>query len=70
MDPWYRVVTPHKEVLRNLLRVEQDRGPEFIRLANALSAGPPPEKQRGEAAAGRDAAGGAAIANARPRGKR
>ena len=26
------------EALRNLLRAEQDRGPEFIRLANALSA--------------------------------
>ena len=26
------------EALRNLLRAEQDRGPDFIRLANALSA--------------------------------
>ena len=38
MDPWYRVVTPRREVLRNLLRVEQDQGPDFLRLANALSA--------------------------------
>ena len=26
------------EALRNLLRSEQDRGPDFLRLANALSA--------------------------------
>ena len=26
------------EALRNLLRAEQDRGPDFLRLANALSA--------------------------------
>jgi hypothetical protein len=26
------------EALRNLIRAEQDRGPDFLRLSNALSA--------------------------------
>ena len=46
------------EALRALLRAEQERGPDFLRLANSLSA-LYPARQRGKASAGRDAAGGA-----------
>ena len=37
------------QALRNLLRAEQERSPDFLRLANALS--PLPTRQRGEAPA-------------------
>ena len=40
--------------LRALIKTEQERGPDFLRLANALSA-LYPEKQRRETAARRDA---------------
>ena len=56
------------EALRNLLRAEQDRGPDFLRLSNALSALYPPG-QRGETPAGRDAAGSAKITKHPPGGK-
>ncbi len=39
MDPWYKVATPRKEVrIRALIKSEMERGPDFLRLANALSA--------------------------------
>ena len=38
------------QALRNLLRAEQERGPDFLRLANALSA-LYPAGERGKAAA-------------------
>ena len=51
MEPWYKVATPRKEVREGrsfnpdefaialeLLKAEQERGPHFLRLANALSA--------------------------------
>ena len=51
MEPWYRVATPRKEVRErrsfnpdefaitiDLLKAEQERGPDFLRLANAFSA--------------------------------
>ena len=50
MDPWYKVATPRKEVREGrsfnpdefaialeLLEAEQERGPDFLRLANVLS---------------------------------
>ncbi len=46
--------------LRALIKAEQDRGPDFLRLANAL-VGALPEGQRGEAPARRDAASGAEV---------
>jgi len=46
--------------LRALLKAEQERGSDFLRLANALSALYPKGK-RGEAAARRDVARGAAM---------
>ena len=51
MEPWYKVATPRKEVREGrsfnpdefaialeCLKAEQERGPDFLRLANALSA--------------------------------
>ena len=46
--------------LRALLKAEQERGPDFLRLANALLRALP-EGERGEATARRDAAGGAEV---------
>jgi hypothetical protein len=50
-EPWYKIVTPRKEVREGrsfnpdefavaleCLKAEQERGPDFLRLANALSA--------------------------------
>jgi hypothetical protein len=51
MEPWHRVATPRKEVREgrsfnpdefaitlDLLKAEQERGPDFPRLANAFFA--------------------------------
>jgi hypothetical protein len=52
MEPWHNVATPRKGVREGrsfnpdefpifrgpLLKSEQERGPDFVRLANALSA--------------------------------
>jgi len=51
MEPWYKVATPRKEVREGrsfnpdefaialeFLKPEQERGPDFLRVANALSA--------------------------------
>jgi len=51
MEPWYKVATPRKEVREGcsfnpdelaialeLLKAEQERCPDFLRLANAFSA--------------------------------
>ncbi|MBI3799265.1 MAG: hypothetical protein HY268_20160 [Deltaproteobacteria bacterium] len=58
MEPWYKVTLPRPEVregrsfnpavvrtLRALLKDEQNRGPDFLRLANALSALYPKESE-------------------------
>lgn len=41
MDPWYKIATPCKELGEgriSRIKAEQDRGPDFLRLANAPSA--------------------------------
>ncbi len=48
------------QALRNLLRAEQERSPDFLRLANALTA-LYSARERGEAPAGRHALGGAEV---------
>ena len=50
----------HAAALRKWIVDEQERGPDFLRLANALSR-PVPARQPGEASAGRHAAGGAEV---------
>ena len=49
-----------KEALRNLIRAEQDRGPDFLRLSNALSALYPRGSEE-KTPAGRDVAGSAQV---------
>ncbi len=41
MDPWYTIATPRKELGEgriSRIKAEQERGPDFFRLANASSA--------------------------------
>ena len=41
MEHWYKIATPRKELGEGRIsrsKAEQDRGPDFLRLANALSA--------------------------------
>ena len=41
MDPWYKIATPCKELGERRIsrsKEEQDRGPDFLRLANDPSA--------------------------------
>jgi hypothetical protein len=41
MDPWYKIATPCKELEEGHIsrsKAEQNRGPDFLRLANDLSA--------------------------------
>ena len=41
MDPWYKIATPCKKLEEgriSRIKPEQDRGPDFLRLANAPSA--------------------------------
>lgn len=41
MDPWYKIATPCKELGEgriSRIKPEQGRGPDFLRLANDLSA--------------------------------
>jgi len=41
MEHWYKIATPRKEVREgriSRIKAEQDRGPDFLRLSNALSA--------------------------------
>lgn len=41
MDPWYKIATPCKELGEeriSRIKAEQARGPDFLRLANNLSA--------------------------------
>lgn len=41
MEPWYKIATPCKELGEgriSRIKAEQDRGPDFLRLANAPSA--------------------------------
>ena len=54
------------EALRNLLRAEQDRGPEFP-PAGQRPISPLPTGQRGKTTAGRDAAGSAEVTTHTPR---
>ena len=40
MDPWYKIATPRKELGEgriSRIKAEQERGPDFLRLANDLS---------------------------------
>lgn len=41
MDPWYKIATRRKELGEgriSRIKVDQDRGPDFLRLANGPSA--------------------------------
>jgi len=41
MDPWYKIATPCKELGEgriSRIKADQERGPDFLRLANAPSA--------------------------------
>ena len=45
MEPWYKVATPRKDIrggrsfnLDEFAKAEQERGPDFLRLASAFSA--------------------------------
>ncbi|MEK6653697.1 MAG: hypothetical protein AABY92_00905, partial [Thermodesulfobacteriota bacterium] len=41
MEPWYKIATRRKELGEgriSRIKAEQDRGPDFLRLANELSA--------------------------------
>jgi len=41
MDPWCKIATPCKELGEGCIsriKADQDRGPDFLRLANDLSA--------------------------------
>jgi len=41
MDPWYKIATPRKEFGEghiSRIKPEQERGPDFLRLAKAPSA--------------------------------
>ena len=48
MDPWYKIATPCKELEEgriSRIKADQDRGPDFLRLANAPSALYPTNKR-------------------------